>query len=247
MFSLHPARTPVLITLISVLSIGTLVFWLAQFETLPDFKHYTDVAAKKQAFFTYLRPKVNRVNRDILADRASLLDIQLITGQPLPWWQRVKLVRIARDYGIEPDAQMSDTQLMHEALLRANEIPISLALIQAAKESGWGTSKFARLANNLFGQQCFVPGCGIVPATRARGPRHEVERFRTVQDAVAGYAYNLNSHPRYTELRAIRARLSNTQQPISGIALAEGLLAYSERGQAYVREVQSMIRQNNLE
>ena len=154
---------------------------------------------------------------------------------------------IAHRYGIKPDQDTTDQTLLAETLLRVNVVPRSLALIQAAKESGWGTSKFARLANNLFGQQCFVKGCGIVPTARAAGRKHEVERFVTVQDAVAGYAYNLNSHPRYAELRRIREKLARTDQPITGVALADGLLAYSERGAAYVAEIQSMIRQNKLE
>ena len=247
MHLLNPARNPILICLCSIALLGATISWLDHFETLPDFSNYTDVTEKKLAFFTYLRPKVERVNHKIQAERDVLLSIQAHADGPLTWWQRARVVRIARNYGIEPTAEMSDQELLSEVLSRANVVPVSLALIQAAKESGWGTSKFARQANNLFGQQCFKPGCGIVPSARAPGRHHEVERFATVQDAVTGYVYNLNSHPRYARLREIRRRLSQTEQPVTGIALAEGLQAYSERGSAYIKEVQSMIRQNKLE
>jgi Bax protein len=74
-----------------------------------------------------------------------------------------------------------------------------------------------------------------------------VQRFDTVRDAVASYVRNLNSHPTYEELRNLRAALRAEDKPLLGVNLAEGLDGYSERGEAYVREVQAMIRQNELE
>ena len=242
-----PSQSPALIILLcGILFIATFSY-VSQFETLPDFSTYKNVKEKKQAFFDYLTPKVDAVNQSIIEDRSEVESINDSFSGSLHWLTRARLVAIAHRYGIKPDQDTTDQTLLAETLLRVNVVPRSLALIQAAKESGWGTSKFARLANNLFGQQCFVKGCGIVPTARAAGRKHEVERFVTVQDAVAGYAYNLNSHPRYAELRRIRAKLARTDQPITGVALADGLLAYSERGAAYVAEIQSMIRQNKLE
>ncbi|MEM7099046.1 MAG: glucosaminidase domain-containing protein [Pseudomonadota bacterium] len=244
-------KTPVLLigVCFGLILLVTLLSFLYsdQDETLPDFSQYENVQAKKQAFFEYLAPKVEAVNADILRDRKKVQTINEDYSGSLHWLTRARLVEIANRYGMQPNQETTDSALLKEALTRINIVPQSLALIQAAKESGWGTSKFARLANNLFGQQCFVEGCGIIPAARAAGRTHEVERFVTVQDAVAGYAYNLNSHPRYQELRRIRAELATTDAPITGIALAAGLLAYSERGAAYVTEIQAMIRQNNLE
>ena len=247
MHMLNPARSPILVSIASAALLVSLATWLNQFETLPDFSQHQDVQEKKAAFFNYLQPKVQAVNQRIRKDRKAVMALQTVAGDNLAWWQRARLVRIARRYGIDPDAEMSDHTLLAETLERANIVPTSLALIQAAKESGWGTSKFAKLANNLFGQQCFKPGCGIVPKARAAGRRHEVQRFTSVEDAIAAYAFNLNSHPRYAEMRQIRARLSATDQPITGTALAQGLLAYSERRGDYVKEIQAMIRQNKLE
>ena len=86
-----------------------------------------------------------------------------------------------------------------------------------------------------------------MPARRDEGKSHEVAKFNTPFDAVAAYMRNLNSHPRYDRLRKIRKQLRDSKQPINGTLLADGLLAYSERGAAYVTEVKAMIRQNKLE
>jgi len=138
-----------------------------------------------------------------------------------------------------------DWQRIAELLLaRVDVIPPKLALIQAAKESGWGTSRFARSANNLFGEWCFSEGCGVVPASRSEGRRHEVESFDSVQDAIASYVRNLNSHPSYAPLRERRAALRAAGEAPTALALADGLGRYSERGEAYVQEVKSMIRHN---
>ncbi len=230
--------------------LGT-ALWVAyqQPTTLPDFAAYQNTGDKKQAFFSYLVPKIETANARILRDRRALLKLRqtLSNSSPLPWFARVQLNNIAARYHIKPDGATSDASLLERALSRANIVPTPLVLIQAAKESGWGTSKFARRGNNLFGQQCFTAGCGFVPAARSAGRRHEVASFKTADAAVVAYLNNLNTHPRYGELRRIRASLDAAGQPLTGRALADGLLAYSERGQAYVDEVKAMIRQNDLE
>jgi Bax protein len=87
----------------------------------------------------------------------------------------------------------------------------------------------------------------MVPRQRPSGMRHEVRSFDTVRHSVASYVRNLNTHPRYRRLRLLRAGLRAEALPLSGLRLAEGLTGYSERGYAYVREVQALIRQNALE
>ena len=119
-------------------------------------------------------------------------------------------------------------------------------LTQAAMESAWGTSRFAREGNNLFGQWCYQPGCGIVPKRRREGQVHEVASFDVVDAAVASYLRNINSHRAYADLRAARADLRAANQPVTGNAMANHLLRYSERGLDYVEEIQSMIRVNKL-
>ncbi|KGE03047.1 hypothetical protein HRUBRA_02364 [Pseudohaliea rubra DSM 19751] len=123
-------------------------------------------------------------------------------------------------------------------------IPPGLALAQAAKESGWGRSRFAVEGNNLFGQWCFDPGCGIVPARRPEGSRHEVAAFDSVDEAIRRYMNNLNTHERYAPFRERRAALRARDTVLTGPALVAGLLGYSERGEVYLDELRAMMRQN---
>lgn len=134
------------------------------------------------------------------------------------------------------------------ALLRhVDKVPADLALAQAALESGWGRSRFAREANNYFGQWCYKPGCGLVPARRPEGARYEVKRFASIEKSVMGYMHNLNSHPRYANLRKARMALRESGELITGSKLAGGLLGYAETGKTYVTQIQQMIRINHFD
>ena len=135
---------------------------------------------------------------------------------------------------------------VEKLLLRVDVVPASLVIAQAAKESGWGSSRFAREGNNFFGIWCFNRGCGMTPANRDAGRHHEVAMFDTVKEGVRYYIRTINSHNAYSTLRQIRAVARNNNQPFGGEQLATGLLRYSERGVLYVNEIQSMIRYNRL-
>ena len=99
------------------------------------------------------------------------------------------------------------------------------------------------IPHNGFGKWCFEPGCGIVPKRRAAGARHEVRDFDSVEDAVSAYLHNINTGRAYQRLREIRADLRRAGEKPSAIALADGLLFYSERREEYVNEVKRMILQ----
>jgi Bax protein len=129
-------------------------------------------------------------------------------------------------------------------LIRIDKIPVSLALIQAAKESAWGTSYFARKGNNLFGHWCFEKGCGIVPRSRPPGANHEVRSFDDVSDSVSAYLLNLNSHPAYAKLRLARYRMRLAGKKPDARLMAAGLRRYSAVGEKYVETVREMIRGN---
>jgi len=128
--------------------------------------------------------------------------------------------------------------------MRIDVIPTDLVLVQAANESAWGTSRFARQGYNFFGLWCFRKGCGFVPSRRKADAKHEVAKFPNLTRAVYTYLRNLNRHNAYRELRQIRANLRANNLPITGSDLAEGLVSYSERGHDYVEELQAMIRFN---
>ena len=123
----------------------------------------------------------------------------------------------------------------------------SLALAQAAKESGWGTSRFAREGNNYFGQWCYKAGCGIVPASRAPGRTHEVEAFDSPAESVASYMRNINTHSGYKSFREARKVQRSEADALSGVALAAELSQYSERRDAYVAELRQLIVGNDLD
>ncbi len=235
----------------AVLLAGTAMFVLDQRPPtpLPDFSIHEDVKAKKAHFFSYLTPFIDLANARIAEDRLVLEHIygRFLDAGTLHWLERARLVKLVGPYAIETGQAVSDAELVAEAMLRVNIVPAPLVLIQAAKESAWGTSKFAVQGNNLFGQQCFDKGCGFIPTARDVGRRHEVAAFPSVQAAVDAYLFNLNTHPRYADMREIRLEMELTGNELTGTRLADGLLAYSERRQAYVDEVKAMIRQNRLE
>ena len=211
---------------------------------LPDFTQYADVNAKKQAFFAYLQPVVAVNNQRILDDRARLAALANTSDEALSRANRRFLAGLVDRYEIDTAASSEDQRA--ELMVRLDTVPMSLALAQAAMESAWGTSRFAREGNNLFGQWCYTKGCGLVPLRRDAGSSHEVEKFRTVSDAVSSYLRNINSHRAYAGLRKDRAQLRATGNAVTGYKLAEGLVDYSELREAYVKEIQAVIRINKL-
>lgn len=201
----------------------------------PDFKAIPAGRERKAAFFAYLTPFIEAENQKIASLRSKIAK-----GNMKP----AELEQLAKRYRIKT----TDTKAIEQQLLKkADVIPPSLVLTQAAIESAWGTSRFAVKGNNYFGQWCFKKGCGLVPNQRIEGKNHEVRVFKSPQDSVSAYVLNLNSHPAYKELRQARAQLAQQGAAPSGCYLATGLESYSEKGMAYVNTLKKMIRSNRLE
>jgi Bax protein len=200
-------------------------------------------AQRKQVFFDFLRPVVRDQNAAILADRR--LFVTLAADAEHGWYDRLRWRYLLGRYRVEETLDRKEQQAQLSRRIR--ELPESLVLAQAAKESAWGRSRFARQGNALFGERCFTEGCGILPGARAAGAIHEVEAFASIADSVESYLLNLNSHERYNDLRAERQRLIDAGQPVTGAALAPFTTAYSERREAYTREIVDLIRHNRLE
>ena len=215
-----------------------------QFPSLPDFASFTRVDDKKAAFFDYLTPIVQYYNTRILADRRHLKRIfsSVAEGDKLSWVDAMWLQQLAGQYAVVWNDDDPD-DVIRKLIRRVDIIPVPLVLVQAAKESSWGQSRFAVEAHNLFGQWCFHQGCGVEPDQRPAGAKHEVRRFKTASESVRSYLQNLNTHDSYADLRRIRQQLRDQQRPITAIALANGLWLYSERREAYVQEIKSMIAQ----
>lgn len=210
---------------------------------LPDFAAINDITERKKNFFAYLLPAIHEENQRIETQRVHLRVIQekLRLGKTLTNREKKWLDEMAEFYRVEETQRKSQVTAL---LRRADIIPDTLILIQAANESGWGTSRFATEALNFFGQWCWTQGCGLVPTARPDGQVYEVRTFESMEASVVSYIRNLNTHFAYSDLRGIRADLRNNNDDISSTELTQGLLSYSERGEDYIKELNQMIRVN---
>jgi Bax protein len=210
--------------------------------TLPrDLSTIQVPADRKSLFIKSALPLILHVNELILAERAQVIRLR---------------TRLERGEKIGPDdtAWLDQTRERYdlekldfaEMLLRMDIIPPSLALAQGAEESGWGTSRFAREGNALFGQRIFKGTHGIVPKKRDQGKIHRVRAFGHLIDGVKAYADNLNTHPAYGLMRDARAKMRVAGKVIDGTALASTLVKYSERREKYVKTIKVIIRANSF-
>ncbi len=215
-------------------------------EPLPDFASIQNTAEKKAAFFAYLEPMIAAENQRVSRYIAHLsrLESTLQDKKPLHPDDVKWLNTLAKRYKSEAPTPAEQINKLRQKL---GPIPQALVLAQAANESAWGTSRFARKGNNLFGQWCFKPGCGITPLQRDSNASHEVASFPNIAASVNSYFRNINSNDSYRRLRTLRNCLQEHETPISGRALSAGLSLYSERGGHYVKELRSMMRVNQLE
>ena len=213
-------------------------------KPVPDFAQYENVREKKTAFFNYLKPEVEKQNAYLLSLRHYIQTLlrKVLADESLDEDERERLSWLVEEYRVDEEQTIKARILA--LLQKVDALPVELVLAQAANESAWGTSRFAQKGYNFFGLWCFKKGCGFVPSQRNDDANHEVAKFDNLSRATYTYMRNLNRHEAYSDLRQIRGRLRANQIPITGIALAEGLMNYSERGAAYVEELQNMIRYN---
>lgn len=214
-------------------------------RNVADLPEKKQIPERKRVFLDFLRPVVRAENERVLEQRRHVQHLreQLRNGQPLSGGDRQWLDRMAKRYRVKADEPAARVEALLE---RIDIIPVSLALAQAALESAWGQSRFAREANNLFGEWCFEPGCGLVPKRRPAGKTYEVEAFDGVGASVRSYIHNLNSHPAYAPLRRIRARQRAEGREPEGYAMAAGLINYAAIGERYVEHIRGVIERNNL-
>jgi len=208
----------------------------------PDFNQFSDVKEKKTAFFDYMLPFIEKANSEILNERQQIQNSNFTNPSSK---EQTQLRALMNKYRINDTDITPATQ--QKLLQKVDIIPPSLALAQAANESSWGTSRFAKQAYNFYGQWCFTEGCGLVPKNRSAGLKHEVKTFQSPYESVKGYMHNLNSHPYFKALREQRLLARQNNQPPTGLALAKGLIRYSERKEEYIKEISAMIRSNKLD
>ena len=191
-----------------------------------------------------------RINELILEDRvrAQGLNERLAQGQSVTPEDQAWLTELAVKYKVlESTSERLDSNALAELLLRVDIIPPSLALAQAADESGWGTSRFAAEGNSLFGQWTWGKGLKPTEQRTSKLGDYRIAAFDSTGQAAYAYALNLNTEPAYRDLRLKRTDLRRQNLRISGTVLAETLLNYSERGQAYVDDLKALIRENRLD
>ena len=221
---------------------------------VPDgLKDMRVIDRRKSLFFRTVLPMILIVNESIASERSLLLELQTIIRSEtfeesdLDEDGTIWLMDMAKRYGIDMDA---DDVTLRDAVdvltLRVAPIPTSLAMAQAVEESAWGTSRFAREGNALFGQWVWSEDAGIVPEDQREGQAYAVRAFDSPLQSVFGYAKNLNTHWAYTSFREQRAALLDANEALDGWALAETLTRYSERGENYVKSLHAIMRVNNL-
>ncbi|MAH84374.1 MAG: hypothetical protein CBB68_08595 [Rhodospirillaceae bacterium TMED8] len=211
--------------------------------TLPSDMAKVGQAEKRKAIFVRsILPLVLQINEEISADRERLwrLHVKVRSGQVVSAVDRLWLLVLSERYKMKGGD-------IAELLMRVDIVPPSLALAQSAEESGWGTSRFSRQGNAIFGEWTFNSAEGLIPAEREVGKTHSVKVFKTLLDSVRAYARNLNSHRAYREFRAKRHVLRSQGALIRGKNLVDTLRRYSERGVGYVKTLRSIIIINKLD
>ena len=191
---------------------------------------------KKETFIKIVLPLVVAENEKIFADRKKLIILsdKKFTTDPEKQWIRQKL--------LEYKVKKGD---LKELLVRMDIIPASIALAQAAKESGWGTSRFALEGNAIFGQWTWS-GQGIAPLDRASNKNHKILKFPILRASVKAYKNNLNTHKSYSKFREKRSQLRAKNKKISGLELTEMLNNYAQTGSEYTKILNQIIKQNRL-
>jgi len=199
-----------------------------------DMSNVVNVKDKKKRFFDFMRPIVNAENQRVLIQREQILDAQKNNNAK-------DVADLAKQYSVDWSVKKPD---WNKLLERVDAVAFELVLAQSANESAWGQSRFAKQGNNFFGQWCYKKGCGIVPKRRNPGSTHEVASFKSVNASVRSYLKNINTGRVYAPLRQVRAKDRAAGKPASAKSQAGGLIKYSERREAYVKEIRSMIRIN---
>jgi Bax protein len=205
-----------------------------------DIEKIDGADARKAIFIATILPAILQNNERIVCERRYVQSLKrkLDEDTALTERERMHLEALYRRYRSRAD--------IDALLVRADIVPPSLAIAQAAIESGWGTSRFAMTGNALFGQRTTDLDTGLRPTGRSEETKVRVRAFEDLAESVAAYALNLNTHGAYEKFRAYRASLRRQNAEIDGLRLAETLTRYSERGGDYLRDLRLIIATNRL-
>ena len=201
-----------------------------------EMKLIENTKKRKELFIQIILPLIIKENNYIKLDRIrlfSILNKNKNTNAEKNW-----LGKKFKQYGVV-------NQDLSTLKIRMDEIPVSMAIAQVAKETGWGTSRFAQEGNALFGQWTWS-GDGIKPAGAEDDSTHKVMKFKVLQASVKAYQRNLNTHSSYKKFRSARADFRDKKKPLDSLILSSYLDKYAETGKEYVKILQQIINQNDL-
>ena len=202
-----------------------------------EIKMIENTKKRKEFFIQIVLPLIIQENNNIKLDRKTLFSI--INKSNNSNSEKKWLDRKYKQYGVKSND-------LSTLKIRMDEIPVSLAIAQAAKETGWGTSRFAQEGNALFGQWTWS-GEGLRPKEAKEGEDHKVMKFNILQASVRAYQRNLNTHFTYKDFRKARAELRDANKKLDSMELSKYLNKYAETGNQYVEVLQKIIKQNKLQ
>ena len=208
-----------------------------QLTKLPkELKNIESPKKRKKLFIKIVLPLIIEENLKIRFDRKKLFEIlnKNNTSSRDKAWVELKF----KQYGIKNND-------LAKLKIRMDEIPVSLAIAQAAKETGWGSSRFAQEGNALFGQWTWS-GEGIKPLEVEKDKKHKVAKFKILKASVRAYQRNLNTHPSYKEFRIERAVQRDNDEKLDSLKLVNFLEKYAETGKEYTEVLKKIINQNSL-
>jgi len=201
-----------------------------------EIKNIENTRKRKGLFIQIVLPLILEENNRIMLDRKKLFNI--LNKNHNSESEKRWLNRKFKQYGV----LKKDLSTLK---VRMDVIPTSLAIAQAAKETGWGTSRFAIEGNALFGQWTFS-GEGIKPADTDSDQTHKVMKFKVLKASVRAYQRNLNTHGSYKKFRSARAKMRDNEEMLDSLALADYLDKYAATGKEYTKVIKQIIKQNNL-
>jgi len=201
-----------------------------------EMKMIVNTKKRKNLFIQIILPLILEENNRIKLDRKKLFSI--LNKNNNSDLEKRWLNKKFKQYGVL-NKDLSTLKI------RMDYVPVSLAIAQAAKETGWGTSRFALEGNALFGQWTWS-GEGIKPAGADNDTTHKVMKFKILKSSVRAYQRNLNTHPSYKQFRMARAELRDNKRKLNSLILVNYLDKYAETGKEYTKILKQIIKQNNL-
>lgn len=218
----------------------SIVLAINLYAAFPDFYYkIKNTQKQKQAFTNIMLPLIDNENQKIMALREKIINIFNDPNLLLNTKELAFLAKVAKNYKIK------DILNEKEYLIKIDKIPPSLALAQAAIESGWGKSRFVKEANNIFGHWEYSDD-GIAPKSTYEHIKiaYSIKIFPSIEDSIRVYFRNLNRNLAYKEFRKKRAEFRKKHKLFTGIDASDTLKYYSQLKGEYISRLKNLITYN---